>query len=71
MRLQVFHEARPQQVRILQASKGFFVFVFVFVLFCFVFIALTYQQRTSHSFKENQPMHRKRNFLKENFNENS
>ena len=27
--------------------------------------------RTSHSFKENQPMHRRRNFLKENFNENS
>ena len=27
--------------------------------------------RTSHSFKENQPMHRRRNFLKENFNKNS
>ena len=26
---------------------------------------------TSHSFKENQPMYRRRNFLKENFNENS
>ena len=35
MRLQVFYEARPQQVQILQASKDFFVFVFVFVLFCF------------------------------------
>ena len=29
------------------------------------------KQRTSHSFKENQPMHRRRNFLNENFNENS
>ena len=28
-------------------------------------------RRTSHSFKENQPMHRRRNFLKENLNENS
>ena len=28
-------------------------------------------KRTSHSFKENQPMHCRRNFLKENFNENS
>ena len=28
-------------------------------------------ERTSHSFKENQPMHRRRNFLNENFNENS
>ena len=28
-------------------------------------------ERTSHSFKEYQPMHRRRNFLKENLNENS
>ena len=28
-------------------------------------------QRTSHSFNENQPMHRRRNFLKEKLNENS
>ena len=33
--------------------------------------AIKLYYRTSHSFKENQPMHRRRNFLKENLNENS
>ena len=28
-------------------------------------------ERTSHSFNKNQPMHHRRNFLKEKFNENS
>ena len=28
-------------------------------------------KRTSHTFNENQPMHRNRNFLKVKFNENS
>ena len=35
------------------------------------FLLFQYGERTSHTFKENQPMHRRRNFLKENFNENS
>ena len=53
----------------------FFCFVFVCLFVCFFFSELSMycniMNRTSHRFNENQPMHHRRNFLKEKYNENS